>query len=142
MVWGIVRIYWGNFSIRFKLIKRLNNVAHKSVQRKSSIKIIQEQPQLKQQINRNNNKNKGRNQNNLLNKRDNTKKNKNNKNKTKTRGYDDNGKNCYISPYYVPKNPTMNTNTCGNNYLKSCRASLTLPWKPKALRNFRSHSHT
>ncbi len=66
---------------------------------------------------------------------------KNKGNQRSCRG-SDNGKPCYVSPYYVPKNPTMNTNTCGNNYLKNCRASLTIPWKPMALRHLRSHPHS
>ena len=49
-------------------------------------------------------------------------------------------KSSYISPFYKPKNPTMNTSICPNPYLKKCRTSLMIPWKPKALRNFRNRS--
>ena len=48
-------------------------------------------------------------------------------------------KNCYISPYNKPKNPTMNVNTGQNTYLKTCRTATMIPWKPNTLRNLRNN---
>ncbi len=53
-----------------------------------------------------------------------------------------NKRSCYIDPFYVRKNPTMNVNLCRQNRGKNCLTSLDLPWKPRAIRNFRGPTYT